>query len=112
MNSICKMCSEIALLTHWGQVTHTCVSILTIIASDNGLLPGWCQAIIWTNTGILVIRPLWTNFNEISIKNSNIFIHENAFQSVVFVMAAILLGRNVLNYYHISSVGNELRLME
>ena len=40
-------------LTHWGWVTHICVSKLTIIGSDNGLVPGWCQVIIWTNAGIL-----------------------------------------------------------
>ena len=34
------------LLTHWGQVTHTCVGNLTIIGSDNGLSPGRRQAII------------------------------------------------------------------
>ena len=33
-------------LTHWGRMTHICVSKLTIIASDNGLSPGWRQAII------------------------------------------------------------------
>ena len=33
-------------LTHWGRVTHICVSKLTIIGSDNGLLLGWHQAII------------------------------------------------------------------
>ena len=49
-------------LTHWGRVTHICVSKLTIIASDNGLSPDWHQAIIWTNGGILLMRPLWTNF--------------------------------------------------
>ena len=27
-------------LTHWGRVTYICVSKLTIIGSDNGLLPG------------------------------------------------------------------------
>ena len=27
-------------LTHWGRVTHICVSKLTIIGSDNGLSPG------------------------------------------------------------------------
>ena len=32
-----------------------CVSKLTIIDSDNGLLCGPCQAIIWTNAGILFI---------------------------------------------------------
>ena len=36
-----------------------------IIGSDNGLSPGRRQAIIWTNTGILLIRPLGTNFSEI-----------------------------------------------
>ena len=45
-------------LTHWGWVMHICVSKLTIIGSDNGLSPGWLQAIIWTNTAILLIGPL------------------------------------------------------
>ena len=35
-----------------------------IIGADNGLSPGWCQAIIWTNAGILLIWPLGTNFSE------------------------------------------------
>ena len=52
-------------LTHWGRVTHICVSKLTIISSDNGLSPGRRQAIIWTNAGILLIRTLGTNFSEI-----------------------------------------------
>ena len=54
--------------THWGRVTHICVSKLTIIGSDNGLLPGLRQAIICTSDGILLIGPLWTNFSEILIK--------------------------------------------
>ena len=55
-------------LTHWGRVTHICVSKLTIIGSDNGLSPGRRQAIIWTNAGILLIRPLGTNFSEMLIE--------------------------------------------
>ena len=55
-------------LTHWGWVTHICVSDLTIISSDNGLSPGRRQAIIRTNAGILLIRPLGTNFSEILIE--------------------------------------------
>ena len=51
-------------LTHWGRVTHICVSKHTIIGSDNGLSPGRRQAIIWTNAGILLIRTLGTNFSE------------------------------------------------
>ena len=54
-------------LTHWGRVTHICVSKVTIIGSDNGLSPGRRQAIIWTNASILLIRPLGTNFSEILI---------------------------------------------
>ena len=54
-------------LTHWGRVTHICVGNLTIIGSDNGLSPGRRQAITWTNVGILLIRPLGTNFSEILI---------------------------------------------
>ena len=57
-----------SLLTHWGRVTHICVSDLTNIGSDNGLSPGRRQGIIWTNAGILLIGPLGTNFNEILIK--------------------------------------------
>ena len=49
---------HLVFLTHWGGVTHICVSKLTIIGSDNGLSPGRRQAIIWTNAGILLIRPL------------------------------------------------------
>ena len=30
--------------------------------------PGRRQAIIWTSAGILLIRPLWTNFSDIFIE--------------------------------------------
>ena len=52
-------------LTHWGRVTHICVSKQTIIGSDNGLSPGRRQAIIWTNAGMLLIGNLGTNFSQI-----------------------------------------------
>ena len=55
-------------LSHWGRVTHICFSDITIIGSDNDLSPGWHQAIIRTNAGILLIRPLGTNFSEILIE--------------------------------------------
>ena len=60
--------ATMCLVTHWGRVTHICVSDLTIIGSDNGLSPGQRQAIIWTNAGILLIGPLGTNFSEILIE--------------------------------------------
>ena len=73
-------------LTHWGQVTHKCISKLTINGSNNGLSPGRCQAIIWTNAGILSIGPWGTNLSEILI---GIFIQENASENVVWEMLSI-----------------------
>ena len=56
------------LVTHWGRVIIYASVTYAIIGSDNGLLPGRHQAIIWTNGGILLIGPLGTNFNEILIE--------------------------------------------
>ena len=82
-------------LTHWGRVTHICVSKLTIIVSDNGLAPTRRQAIIWNNDGYLnqcwdfvnwtFGNKLQWNFN----RNSHIFIQENPFENVVWKMASI-----------------------
>ena len=55
-------------VAHWGRVTHICVGKLSIIGSDNGLSPSRRQAIIWTNSGILLIGTLGTNLIEISIE--------------------------------------------
>ena len=63
-------------------MTHICVSILTIIGSDNGLSPGRHQAIIWTNAEILLIH-LRDEFQWNLKRNSYIFIQENAFENVV-----------------------------
>ena len=59
---------SIKRLTHWGRVTHICVSKITIIGSVNGLSPERRQAIICTNVGILLIGRLGTNLSEILIK--------------------------------------------
>ena len=67
-SSICYIVStDFNKLTHWGWVMHICIGKLTNIGSDNGLLPGRRQAIIWTNAGILLIGPLGTNFSELLI---------------------------------------------
>ena len=83
-------CREILIksLTHWGRVTHICVSKLTIIGSDNGLSPDRRQAIIWTNAGILLIRIVGLQWNL--KQNSCIFIKKNAFENVVCEIASIL----------------------
>ena len=88
--------SEVAVviaLTHWGRVTHICVSNVTIIGSDNGLSPDWCQAIIWTSDGNIVDWTLGILRNKLQWnlkRNPYIFIQENAFESVVWKMSAIL----------------------
>ena len=84
------------VLTHWGWVTHICISKLTNIGSDNGLLPGRHQAIIWTNDGILLIRTLGTNFSEILSA-----IHTFSFKKMHLKMSSgkwqsFCLGLNVL----------------
>ena len=56
------------LFHSFRRVMHICIGNLITMGSDNGLSPSWRQAIIWTNTGILLIGPLGTNFNEIVIK--------------------------------------------
>ena len=53
---------------YWGRVICVCINNSTSIVSDNGLLPGWCKAIMWTNDMILLLGPLGTNFSEILIE--------------------------------------------
>ena len=69
-------------------MTHICVSNLTTITSDNGLSPGRCQAITWTNAGILLIGPSGTTSVKL-YRNSYIFIESNAFKNVVYKMVSI-----------------------
>ena len=93
MNCLTLSCA----LTHWGQVTHICVSEVTIIGSDNGLSPGRRQAIIWTNDRILLIRTFRTYFKEIVSE-----IHTFSFKKMHFKMSSgkwrpSCLGLNVLS---------------
>ena len=80
-------------LTHWGRVTHICVSKLTTIGSDNGLAPNhylnqWWNIVNWT-----LRNNLQWNFNW----NSNIFIRKNALENVVCEMASILSRPQCVN---------------
>ena len=45
----------LTLLKHWGRVSKICIGKLTVIGSDNGLLPGQRQVIIWTNAVIWIL---------------------------------------------------------
>ena len=110
----CTMPSTCRII-HWGRVTHICVIKLTSIGSDNGLSPGQCRAIIWTNVGTLLIEPLGANFNEIVIeihfhsrkstwkfrlRNGGNFVREgwdNASLNVLIVNSSPLPGQNGTN---------------
>ena len=92
-------------LIHWGQVTHICVGDLTIIVSDNGLLPGRHQAIIWTNDEIFLIESLGTNFSEILIEIQTFSLKNIHLKMLSAKCCRFRLGLNVLNFF---STGNEI----
>ena len=75
-------------LTHSSRVMHICVGDLTIIGSDNGLSPGWHQDLnqYWNIVNWTLMNKLQRNFYQ----NYDIFIQEQAFESVICEMAAIL----------------------
>ena len=67
-------------LTHWSRVTQKCVSKLTNTDSNNGLSPGWCEALIWTTAAILLIG---SKFSEILIE-----IHTFSFKKMNLQMSS------------------------
>ena len=86
-------------LTHWGRVTHICVSKLTIIGSDNGLSPDRRQAIIWTNAVILLTGPLGTNFSEILIEIQTFSLKKIRLKMSSAKCCSFCLGLNVLSLF-------------
>ena len=88
-------------LTHWGWVTHICVSKLTIIGSDNGLLPGRHQALIWTSSWILSIGPWGTNFSEILIEIQTFSFKKISLKMSFGKRRPFCLGLNVLTMYYL-----------
>ena len=81
-----------------------CVNNLTIIGSDNGLAPGGCQAIIWTNAGVLLTGLLGTNFSGILIE-----VHIFSSKKMHLKMLAgkwrpFCLGLNVLTVFMLNSL--------
>ena len=88
-------------LTHWGRVTHICVSKLTSIASDNGLSPGQRQAIIRNIAGIMLLGPFGTNFSEILIEIQTFSLKKNTFENVVCEISAILSRPQCVNWTNV-----------
>ena len=56
---------------------------------DNALLPVWHRAIIWTNSGLLLIGHIGTNFSEIWNKKINDFHSKKFIWTAVCRLAAI-----------------------
>ena len=88
-------------LTNWGRVTHICVDKLIIIGSDNGLSSDRCQAIIWTNVGLLSIGPLQAYFSENLIKIQQFSLNKMHMKMSSAEWRPSCLGLNVLR--HISN---------
>ena len=61
----------------------------TIIGSDNGLSPGWRQAIIWTNWGILLIGPIYALANTIIGLDNGL--SPGGYQAIIWTNWGILL---------------------
>ena len=81
-------------------MTHICVSKLTTTDSDNGLSPRRRQAIIWTNAGILLIRPLGRNFGEILIAIETFSFKKRHLKISSVKWRPFCLGLNILNVVH------------
>ena len=61
------------------------VGKLTTIGSNNGMLPGRRQVIIWTIAVILLIGPLLMNKLQLNFnRNSYIFFQKKVFENVVW----------------------------
>ena len=86
-------------ISHWGRVTHICIGNLTIIASDNGL----SAPSLYLNQCRDIVN--WTLRNKFQRNcNSNIFINEKSFESVVCEMVAILPRTQRVNSLWFSGV--------
>ena len=101
-------------LTHFPSAAYMHPSVNWVsIGSGNGLSPGRCQAITWTNAGLLSIGPLGPNLCEVWIKIKKLFSHENASKNVVCKMAVILPRgrwvRCIVTKYYISPQGHMMR---
>ena len=83
-------------LSDWGRVKYIGVSKSIIIGLDNGLLPGWGQAIICTNAGISLIEPLGTKFREILIITQTFSFKEMHLKMSSSKRQPFCLGLNVL----------------
>ena len=82
------------ILTHWGRVTHICLSTTYQLVSDNGLSPVRRQAITWNNVAIMTLRNI---FVSNLIYDYKVFVQGNALDNVVWDKAPILSRPQCVN---------------
>ena len=86
------------LLTHWGRVTHICVSKQGHHRSRKWLV-AWSASSHYLNRWWNIVN--WTLRNKVQWnrkQNSCIFIQENAFENVVWKMAVFLSRPQCVNH--------------
>ena len=89
------------LLTHWGRVTHICVSKLFIIGWDNGLSVAWTAPSHYLKQCWNIVN--WTLRNKLQWKfnrNSNISSKKMHLKMASAKLLSFCLRLNVLNLYH------------
>ena len=69
-----------------------------IIGSDNGLSPDRLQAVIWTNTGILLIRTLGIKFSDILNEINTVSFKQTHLKMPSAKWRQCCLGLNVLTH--------------
>ena len=90
--------------THQGRLTHIHAHVNeATIDLDNGSAPPQHQAIIWTNTILLSVRPLGSNF-----RNTTDFIHLNWLENMVWNMVSILFRPYCVEYVQLDNARDEL----
>ena len=102
----------VKLLTHWGWVTHICISKITIISSDNGLSPDRCQAIISSIAGILLVWLMVTNFSEVLTEIYLFSLKKMHLKMLSVKSRPFCLGLNVLISAWICPIKCGMKLLE
>ena len=83
--------------THWVQVMHIHMSVTWVsIGSGNGVTPGRCQAITWTNADLFLnktlrikIGEMWMKMSQFSVKQKFII----GMGSILFQDSKVLLHK-------------------
>ena len=91
------------VLTHFSIIPHICDGEMVSIGSGNDLSPVRCKAIARTNTDVLSIGPLATNFDETRMKIPHFLFKKVHLKNVVCETVAILFRERRVNWHVIDN---------